>query len=120
MEYRGSEYPNVFVVIGDSGSEYEVNIITKECTCPQYRIRLKGVGTCKHYVYLMCNLQEGHINHKTNIVSKQLLVDIREKQGLSDVEAYRLGENVYSLLEQFEREAEIYYDKKEHKWKVLE
>lgn len=120
MEYKPSPVTDVFYVIGDSGSTYEVNIVKKSCTCPQYRIRLKGQGTCKHYQYLLRELQSLPRFQEANAQTTELLKKLKATGGIRDVEVCSLGGDADTIIQRLINEGEIYYNKKRHTYEVLE
>lgn len=117
MEYKPGAEKDIFLVTGDSGKTYEVNIISKSCSCPQYRIRLKGNGTCKHYIFLINSLRGLPAFQNVNKQAQQLLKEIRKNGGFSNSD---FKEGYEELIKQLVDDAEIYYDKRKHKYLVLE
>lgn len=92
-------------VLSDSGHTYKVT--NNSCTCPNYYIRLKGKGSCKHMQFIQ-NMNAA----KDKDATKELLKYIKTKKATYTELEQKFGTSVGEKLSILEKRGDILHDKK--------
>jgi predicted nucleic acid-binding Zn finger protein len=92
-------------VLSDSGNNYKVT--NSSCTCPNFYIRLKGKGSCKHMLFVQ-NMNAA----KDKDATKDVLKYIQTKKATYTELEKIFGASVSDKLSILEKRGDIIHDKK--------
>ena len=96
---------DMWEVLSDSGHTYKVT--TNSCSCPNFYIRLKGKGSCKHMLFVQ-NMNAA----KDKDATKDVLKYIKNKKVTYAELEQKFGPSVSEKLSILEKRGDILHDKR--------